>query len=258
MGRAEWKKGALTALAPAGLALGYLAWRNGGTLPSSARFWALLLLVIGPEIAGALAGEYLQRTGRGLAGRLVALGGMVWLLGGCALLAAKTDAATLTDAERAPFVSVDDGGERRLRHPTLGFSVLDPGRGFTAERAQAIGPESQFYSFVNPGGAERLVIWLFKGQGDSTSSLRKLLETVSRQSDVLGGDAKVPVRVVELQTSPVEPPRGVLRIALDDGRQFRTTAYGWRAADGTSFAILVAVMARAPDAAADVLASFRP
>jgi hypothetical protein len=201
---ADWKKGALKTLAPFGLALGYLLWRNGGTLPASARFWALLFLVVGPDVAGALAGEHLKRTGRVAAGTLVTFAAMAWLFGGIALLAAKTNAATLTDAERAPFVSVDDGGERRLRHPTLGFSILHPGPGFTAERAVAFRPDAQFYSFVAPGAAEaaKLVIGLFRGQGDSSTSSRTLLEAMSRQADTLGGAAKVPARVVELDTSP--------------------------------------------------------
>src|SRR6186997_1512965 len=39
-------------------------------------------------------------------------------------------AAPLTAAERAPLVEVDEGGQRRLRHPAFGFSLLHPGSGF--------------------------------------------------------------------------------------------------------------------------------
>jgi hypothetical protein len=258
MSSVDGKRGVFVALAPPAVALGYLLWTNGGTFPTSTRFWALLSLLIAPDIAAALAGEYLRRTGRVVAGKLLAFAGMAWLLGGCALLAAKTNTTTLTDAERAPFVSVDDGGQRWLRHPTLGFSVLHPGPGFQAERAVAFRRDAQFYSFIDPGERERLVIGLFKGQGESSVSLRTLLETMSRQADTLGGGAQAPARVVELETSPGEPPRGVLHLVLGDGRHFRTTAYGWRSPDGTSFATLVAVIAQAPDASADVLASFRP
>lgn len=182
----------------------------------------------------------------------------MWLFGGSALLAAKTNAATLTDAERAPFMTIVDGGERRLRHPTLGFSILHPGPGFTAERSVAFRPDAEFYSFVDQATAARLTIGLFKGQGESPSSLRKLLEAISHQAEALGGDANVPPGVAELETLPTEPPRGFLQVALSDGRRFRTTAYGWHAPDGTSFAVLIAVLARRPNAGADVLASFRP
>jgi hypothetical protein len=257
MGTVDWRKGALKAIAPAALVLAYLLWRNGGTLPTSPRFWGLLLVIIGPELVGAVAAEHLSRTGRGAAGKLISLASIAWLFGATALLAAKTNAATLTDAERAPFVVDESEGERRLRHPTLGFSILHPGPGFTAERAVAFRPDAEFYSYVDPAAASRLIIGLFKGQGGSSASLRELLESMASQADALGGPARVPARVLDLSTSPTGPPRGVLRIALGDGRLFRTAGYGWRTADGTPFAVLVAVIARAEDASSDVLASFR-
>jgi hypothetical protein len=254
----DWKRGVLAALAPPAVALGYLLWRHGGALPTSTRFWLLLVLVIGPDIALVLAGDYLQRTGRVAVGKLLAFAGLAWLLGGCALLAAKTSAVTFTDAERAPFVTVEEDGRRWLRHPTLGFSVLHPGPGFSAERSEAFRQDAHFYSFVDPNERERLTIGLFKGQGGSAASLRTLLETMSRQTDTLGGGNGLPARVVDLDAAPTEPPRGALHVVLGDGRHFRAAAYAWRSADGTPFAILVAIMARAPDAGADVLASFRP
>ncbi len=254
----EFRKGALKALAPAALGFGYLLWRYGGTLPTSARFWGLLALVVGPEIVGTLASDYLIRTGRVVVGKLVGLAGVVWLIGGCTLLATKTNAATLTDAERVPFVSVEDEGEVRLRHPTLGFSILHPGPGFTPDIAQAFSRDAQFYSFVDPGAAARLVVGLFKDQGESSASLRKLLERMGHDADALSGGAAIPARVVGMEIAPADPPRGSLQIVLGDGRHFRVTAHGWRAPDGTPFAILVAMMARAPEAGADVLASFRP
>jgi hypothetical protein len=258
MGTGHWRKGALKALAFAAVALGYVLWRHGGTLPASSRFWGLLALVIGPQIVAIVAADYLVRTGHEVVGKLVGFAGLAWLLGGSALLAAKTEALTLTDAERAPFVTTNDRGEQRLRHPTLGFSVLHPGPGFVVEGAQAFRRDAHFYSFVDATAAERLVIGLFKGQGESSASLRKLLETMGRQTDAVGGDAKLPARIVDVETSPGDPPRGVLKIALADGRHFQTAGYGWRAADGTSFAILVAVMARDREAGSEVLASFRP
>ena len=258
MGTALWRRGALKALAFAAVAFGYVLWRHGGTLPASTRFWGLLALVIGPQIVALFVGDYLVRRGREVVGKLVGFAGLAWLLGGGALLGAKAEAATLTNAERAPFVTIDDGGERRLRHPALGFSVLHPGAGFVLEGAQAFRRDAHFYSFVDGAAAERMVIGLFKGQGESSASLRKLLETMGRQTDTLGGDAKSPARVAEVETSPGDPPRGGLKIALGDGRHFQIAGYGWRAADGTPFAILVAVMARAPEAGTEVLASFRP
>ena len=47
-------------------------------------------------------------------------------------------------------------------------------------------------------------------------------------------------------------------MVLGDGRFLRTNAHGWRAADGTPYAILMTVMAHSYAPGTAVLASFRP
>jgi hypothetical protein len=80
---------------------------------------------------------------------------------------------------------------------------------------------------------------------------------MSKNTDAPGGRAGGPPRVEKLEVSD-DPPRGGLDMVLGDGRFLRTNAYGWRAADGTPFAILVTVMAHSYAPGSAVLASFRP
>lgn len=258
MATVDWRRGLAKALVPAVLAFGYLLWRNGGTVPSTITFWALAALILLPELAAGLAGQHLEQTGRPVAGKLVGLAGLAWLFVGCVFLAMKTQAVTLAEADRAPFVIVDEGNQRRIRHPTLGFSLLHPGPGFVASESSAFRASAHFYSFTDREAGIRINIGLFKGQGDSPGSLRDLLETMSKQTDALGGRAASPPRVEKLEVSSDDPPRGTLEMVLGDGRHFRTRAYGWRSADGTPFAILIAVMAHSYAPGTAVLASFRP
>jgi hypothetical protein len=168
------------------------------------------------------------------------------------------NARTFTDAERADLVSVDEGGERRLMHPALGFSFRHPGPGFVSNGSPPSKPGTQFYAFTDREQGVTLGIGLFKGDGDSPTSLRKLLELLGRETTSLSAPPKTPARVVELETAADMPPRGSLHVALGDGRHYRVRGQGWRSATGSSFAILISVTSRTPDAGDDILASFRP
>lgn len=257
MAKVDWRRGLAKVLVPAALAFGYVLWRNGGTLHSSIRFWGIIALLFLPEIAAGLAGHYLEQTGRPGAGKLIGFAGLAWLFVGCFVLATKTQTVTLADAERAPLVIVDEGKQRRLRHPTLGFSLLHPGPGFVASDSNAFRPSAHFYSFTDSEARVRLTVGLFKGQGDA-GSLHELLEAMSKNTDALGSRTGSPPRVEKLEVSGDEPPRGTLEMLLGDGRYLRTSAYGWRAADGTPYAILVTVMAHSYAPGSAVLTSFRP
>jgi hypothetical protein len=165
---------------------------------------------------------------------------------------------SFTDDERVPFVTVKRKGEYRLLHPTLGFSILHPGRGFVATGSQAFRPDAQFYSFVDEAAREALLIGLFKGQGETPASLRKLVEEMGRQAGALGGNAGTPVRVVQLDVPDGDPPRGELHAIIGEDRHYRLSAYGWAREGGAPLAVLIAVMSPAADAHADVRASFQP
>lgn len=165
----DWKRELPKVLVPAAVGVGYALWRGGSAL-GSARFWGILALLLVPEIVTGLASAHLRQTGKPRAAFLLKWSGMVWLLGGVALLSMRGQAVKLTTAERAAFVAVEEGGQRRLRHPALGFSFLDPGPGFEADRSIAYRPDAHFYAFVDRDQVVALYVGLFKGQGDSPSS----------------------------------------------------------------------------------------
>ena len=137
--------------------------------------------------------------------------------------------------ERAPLVTVDDGNQRRLRHPTLGFSLLHPGPGFVEGDANASRPSAHFYSFTDAEARYGSPSGFSKGEGDARS-LRRLLEGMSKNTDALGGRAGTPPRVEKLEVLGHQPPRGALEMVLGDGRFLANHAYGWRASHGTPFA----------------------
>jgi len=252
----DWRKELPKILVPPALAVGFAVWRGGAFL-SSAWAWGILALILVPEIGAGFASAYLRGAGRQMTATLVAGVGFVWLFGGVGWLTMHNRAVAMTAAERADFVTVEEGGRRRLRHPGLGFSFVDSKGGFERMGSQAFRSDAHFYAFVDRGQQIGLTIGLFKGQGDSPASLRELLETMRREASALGGAAKTPTTVVELNTAD-DPPRGDMHVMLGDGRHYRLKAYGWRSPDGAPFAILIGALADAPDAASDVLASFSP
>ena len=81
---------------------------------------------------------------------------------------------------------------------------------------------------------------------------------MSKNTDGLGGRTGSPPRVEKLEVSGDNPARGALEMVLGDGRHLRTSAHGWRAADGTPYAIFITVMSRSYAPGSEVLASFRP
>ena len=145
-----------------------------------------------------------------------------------------------------------------MLHPTLGFSVLHPGRGFLPKGSQAFRADGGASRFHRRGRAGRDFIGLFKGQGETPASLRKLVEEMGRQAGALGGEAGAPVRVVRVDVPDTDPPRGELHAVIGESRHYQLSAYGWDWPEGAPIAVLIAVLSSAPDAHADVRASFQP
>ena len=164
MATVNWPRGLAKVLVLALFAFGYLLWSNGGTLPGSIKFWGIIALLILPEMATGLAGHYLEQTGRPGVGKLITFAGLAWLFGAGFFLASKAREVTLTYAERAPLVTVDDGHQRRLRHPTLGFSLLHPGPGFVEGDPNASRPSAHFYSFTDAEARVRVTVGISRAR----------------------------------------------------------------------------------------------
>jgi hypothetical protein len=133
--------------------------------------------------AVAFGVSWLRQTGRRRTGLGVALGYAILIVAGIVAGAvsgrsrSEQAKAPLTDAERAPLVEVDQGGERRLRHPAFGFSILHPGPSLreSPEMAKTLegktpDPDTQNYAYLDPGGSV-VALSVMKGMGGTRASL---------------------------------------------------------------------------------------
>jgi hypothetical protein len=254
----NWRRGLGPSLALIAATIGYAAWIGRAYSSQQAiRFWAIIAVLVMGELVLALATNYLAQTGREGLSRLIRGGVTLAFLGGAWWYAQRPSAA-FTNEERAPLLQVEEHGERRLHHPGLGFSILHPGPGFVLTASQAYRADAQFYAFADQAGGESLTVGLFKGVGDSSASLRDLLEEMGKQAGALGGKGGAPVRVVFLQAPDTDPPRAELHAIVGEGRHYRMSGYGWKRPGQAPIAVLIAVMSPQADAHSDVLASFQP
>jgi uncharacterized membrane protein YgdD (TMEM256/DUF423 family) len=219
--------------------------------------------------AVVFAASWLRQTGR----RRAAIGlvaGFVALLGG--LFAVLTvlprgpgahRVRALSSADRAPLVVVEAGGQRRLRHPTLGFSLLHPGAGFrdapevAAAMSDGRDPDAINYGFQEPASQSALVVSVMYGMGGSREKLSEHLDGVQRgvAGSVVG---KSDLRWLNKEIS-WDDHRHVGRLSVSIAGQTRMelASYSVAPAGGDPFIVNLFVMTRQPDRFADLLASFR-
>jgi hypothetical protein len=250
-----WWRALAAALGLPVVVLGYLLLTQSSGRPAS------LLKAWGPVAAiwavTAFPISYLSQTGRKAASTLLSVLVIAGLFGVSEFFKVKTEERTFTSDERAGLVAVDDGGERRLRHPTLGFSLLHPGPGFAPTIDQPFRASGHFYAFDDPARGERLAVAVFKGQGESIASLTSLVETM--RGELVRGEASG----FESSPSAVLPADGALRSVtlsshFKNGREARLRAYGLDVPARGPFAVLIMVVAAEPDRFSDLLASLRP
>jgi hypothetical protein len=218
--------------------------------------------------AVAFAASWLRQTGR----RRVAIGLVVALfVVGAGISAAliglapgKRKPDPLTSAEKAPLVVVDEGGQRRLRHPALGFSILHPGPGFreSAEVTAAIrragdDPETHAYGFMDPDSRSTLVIALMKGMGGSRAALSEHLDGLQR--GMAGSVGSTELRWVGKQVTWDDRRRvGRLSALVAGTVHVEVAAYALESPGRPPFIVNLTMSAADADRPAAVLASFRP
>jgi len=144
------------------------------------RFGAFLIL-------GTLGISFLAQTGRRRAAWITAgatLATLAVLVAAVVGLSGRARSARiLTPAEKADLVQVSTGGERRLRHPSLGFSVLDPGPGFhpSARVASILRAESALdrgtcsWAWRRNSDGAVFLVRIVKGLGATRSSFEGFL-----------------------------------------------------------------------------------
>jgi hypothetical protein len=222
--------------------------------------------------AAVFAASWLDQTGRRRAAMAVA-GGFVLLVGGglaaVLLIPARGSHSSrpLAAADRAPLAVVDEGGQRRLRHPTLGFSLLHPGPRFADApdlAAQMNGgalkddPATVTYGFREPDTQAALVVQVMNGMGGTRE---KLTSHIDGLQSGLGKSAAASADLRWLDKGITwDDQRHVGRLSASLAGQMRIelAAYSVERPGREPFIVNLFLMTRQPERFADLLASFRP
>jgi hypothetical protein len=166
----------------------------------------------------------------------------------------------LTAAESAPLLVVEEGGERRLRHPTFGFSVRHPGPGFVESAAvkdvASSDPRAQTYGFVNPGSASTLFVTVQKDMPASRAILSDHIDGMWRD---LSRAARPGAHWVGKEII-WDDRRHVARLSatVGDTVHVEVAAYAIESPRRSPLIVDVSMMGADRDQLAEMLASFRP
>jgi hypothetical protein len=156
-------------------------------------------------LAAGLGGSYLVQTGRRRAALLSGLGLVTVIVAVVGLLVMRPHPSPLRAADRAPLVEAELGGEHRLRHPTLGFSILRPPPGYAAspQVARAMGsiaddPDTVIYAYAEDPPQAGLVVSVLYNDGGSRHDVQSFIDGVQRGLESsarsqLGSSAQVQV-----------------------------------------------------------------
>jgi hypothetical protein len=213
--------------------------------------------------------SWLGQSGR----RRAAIGlvaGFVALVGGLFAVITLTPrgpgghhARALSAADRAPLVVITEGGQPRLRHPTLGFSLSHPGPAFRDAPEVAVAmsdvrdPDAINYGFQEPGSQSALVVSVMYGMGGSRAALSEHLDGVQRG---LAGSpvGKSDLRVLKKEVTWDDHRHlGRLSVSIAGEMHVELASYSVVPVEGDPYIVNLFVMTRQPDRFADLLASFR-
>jgi hypothetical protein len=269
----SWKRGLLHGLIWVVLVIaagGIIAASAGNADPEkigegTGRF-ALFALVLGVGIS------YLFQTGKRTLGWVAA----AILFAGIAGLTVfaityeREPAPPLTASDRAPLELVEVGGERRLRHPAFGFSILHPGPTFTmspemaGQMKKALNdPSTQFHAWADMGAGSILVVGLVNGRGTSREDLERTIDGFEKgMTEAAGGKPAAGV-VVKRESREVSWERRQARlhttVTMDAVKaHVRVTAHGIEPAGKPPAIVVLISFATQTDALTGVLDSFQP
>jgi hypothetical protein len=218
--------------------------------------WRIRLGSIGGAMLLLFADRKLRRAGRrGLASALVVVTVVGYLATGTFQMSRqrRVDRSVLTDVERASLVAAGDGPARRLLHPTLGFSIKDPGPDFRLAASQAFDPGTELFIYENEARGDTVVLGLFKGIDGSAASIYALLLGMQDRGTV-GTTSLRGLAVTSFEAVGGASPHGALEGWLGEAR-YRLRVSGFTS-DGVSYAFMIALASLEPHALDDVLTSF--
>jgi hypothetical protein len=172
----------------------------------------------------------------------------------------------LTAAERAPLQVIDDGGQRRLVHPTLGFSVRHPGPGYQERPALAAmmglgsDPAAQVFAYAEDPPADALIVAIIKDAGRTRDGLDEMIAGLERglaasaREQMPGAALQVDRREV-IWTDAERVAR--VQIRVGDLATIRVDAHPVRPAGRAPFVVALMTMTTEAAALAGVIDSFR-
>jgi hypothetical protein len=234
--------------------------KNPEKLGEGAGQFATVCFVIG------LGGSYCWQTGRRAGG--IALFGVVGALivgTGIAIgVGSHSSGAHFKASDREALVRYTDGGEKWLRHPTLGFSLRDPGQGFNeapqfaAMMMSGGDKDAIYYAYADTGPNAVLVVAALPESVDSPGDLEKSLDGIERglrNSLAKGAAAGAPFEVV---TRAVDAGTLTATFHVKIGEaDFRLKLFAVSHAASVDYTVMLGVMSKSSDVLANVLTELR-
>ena len=180
--------------------------------------------------------------------------------------------ASLPEEDRVPLETVEIEGVRRLRHPTLGFSLLHPGEDYFDERVAALNRDNelravaggrdwtQSYVYTKKAGGTALIVSILNGIGVTEKQMQEvgaLTEEgyVRGMRNLMGANVKVEHLKDEVVWDANRHEAS--RYFTVGDLHCRTRAHAIRAVDHPPFVVLLMLTSREPTELEEVLESFR-
>lgn len=264
----QWKRGVRHALVPVVVVIGgSAALAFGFGVADAEKLGEGIGRFAAVAFALGLGISYLAQTGRRNQAIVasVLFGAALAALAVVIVVGASHRTQPLPERDRVPLRATDVAGERRLVHPTLGFSILHPGGAFTESPQMAAlmragnpdDPTVHYYAYADPQPTAGLIIGIINDTGSSraafTEAVRGMRSGLDKQARGAGA-----VEIVDDQiTWDAVPPHARLH-AVMAGAHVRLDAYALRPEHHAPVIAVVMVMSRDADALANVRASFRP
>jgi len=265
----RWKRALLHALIPFGLVIvgGFVLFAVTSPVDAEKAGEGVGRFA-GVALVAGLGISYLAQTGRQKAAALLGVGLVVLISVVVGLVAMPPRARPLRAADRAPLVEVEIDGKPRLKHPTLGFSILRPPTGYhdSPQIAAAMGgltrdPGSVVYAYAEDPPQGGLIVTVMNNHAGSRRDLQEFLDGIQHgiESSVrsqLGESTKVQIDRKDVTGDDAHLEAHLH--AVVNGVHMQVNGYPLDVPERPP--VIVNVMVVGPEATlmADVLASFRP
>lgn len=212
----------------------------------------------------AYAVSYFVQRGRRTIAWSIGLGLVVLIASAAFVVATERGAPALLAADRAPLFEYDEGGQRRLRHPSLFFSIAHPGASFvessqlTAVFEDATTYETNhYYAYADADEGVNLVISVASHTGRRDDFVDYIDGVQRGITNAARGKATVVVR--EKRITWTDGRREARFHGVIDGTgHMRLRAFAITPAGHAPIVVLLMVISSDETALASLLDGFRP